>query len=57
LPSEAVVLAALTLGTMPAPLNSTMIVVALPKILGRGGAVAAREHHTLPPLLGRGEQE
>lgn len=33
LPSEAVILAAVTLGTMLAPLNSTMIVVALPKIL------------------------
>jgi DHA2 family methylenomycin A resistance protein-like MFS transporter len=32
-PSEAVVLAAVALGTMLAPLNSTMIVVALPKIL------------------------
>lgn len=33
LPSAAVVLAAVTLGTMLAPLNSTMIVVALPQIL------------------------
>jgi DHA2 family methylenomycin A resistance protein-like MFS transporter len=33
LPSEAIVLAAVTLGTMLAPLNSTMIVVALPKML------------------------
>jgi DHA2 family methylenomycin A resistance protein-like MFS transporter len=33
LPSEAIVLAAVTLGTMLAPLNSTMIVVALPGIL------------------------
>ncbi len=33
LPSEIVVLAAVTLGTMLAPLNSTMIVVALPSIL------------------------
>jgi DHA2 family methylenomycin A resistance protein-like MFS transporter len=33
LPSAAVVLAAVTLGTMLAPLNSTMIVVALPEIL------------------------
>ena len=32
-PSEMVVLAAVTLGTMLAPLNSTMIVVALPSIL------------------------
>ena len=50
-PSEAVVLAAVTLGTMLAPLNSTMIAVALPAItltavarqrVGERGYVQAR---------------